>query len=246
MVESNEESSGISDPRVRRLRPEPGTPPSGARAFYGFLGDSDRPGRLRIYLTRSLDSYAEFSADDVVYREPIAADRAPFVGEIATRVEVRGDAPVDIVRSSRAADVPTFDVAVRFRRLPIIMASDSGGLSHDPITLEAEPTDFENPCRTSLFAPPCDATFGPVPTGGGGGGGGGDTDGRTATVPAHTDVGMTQCGTCHTDIGFTQCGTCNTDIGFTQCGTCNTDIGFTQCGTCHTDIGQTECDDCRV
>lgn len=206
-----------SDPRVSRLRPEPGALPQGTRALYGLLGDSDREGWRRLYLTRALDSYAEFRAEDVVVASQIPPDEHPFLGEQATRVELAREARVDIVRNRRAVDLDEFDLDVRFTRLRgVVFQSDS--FSHDKVVPEVDRSPFNrDPCRTSLFAPPCNENFGPLPA-----------SFDAPCPPPQSD----DCGPVHTDPGHTACGTCHTDVGHTQCGTCLTDPGQTQCGDC--------------
>ena len=101
------------DPLVARLRPDPSQPPEPTRTLEGVLGDSDRPGFRRVYVTPELDQYAEFRTDDVISVADIPPDQPPFLGEPATRVTLRRDAPVDFTRSHRARPLDEFDLDVR-------------------------------------------------------------------------------------------------------------------------------------
>jgi hypothetical protein len=216
------------DPRVERLRPQPGVPPLRTRALVGLWGDSDRDGRARLYLTHDLAVYAEFLLADVIVATEIPPDRAPFMGDQATRVELPRDADVDITRSKRAADIDEFDLDVRFGRA---RAASVGFASSGPDECTKAPEDTQWPCGETCDPFLCRTFIGP-----GGGqcppGGGDGTVAESAGCPTGTCVGETQCGTCNTDYGATRCGTCNTDFYATQCGTCYTDFGATQCGGC--------------
>jgi hypothetical protein len=219
MTDSDEGPRGRpQDPRVERLRPQPGVPPLRTRALEGLWGDSDRDGRARLYLTRDLAVYAEFLLADVIIATEIPPDRAPFIGEQATRVELPRDADVDITRSKRAADIDEFDLDVRFGRA---RAASVGFASSGPNECTKAPEDTEFACGHTCDAFLCKTFVGP---GGGecppGGGPGGGPVVESADCPTGTCVGETQCGTCTTDVGATQCGTCNTDFGATQCGGC--------------------------
>ena len=68
--------SGPQDPHVERFRPRPDEPPQPRIALSGLLGDSDRPGHRRLYLTASLDYYVEFKIDDVLATASIPPERA--------------------------------------------------------------------------------------------------------------------------------------------------------------------------
>jgi hypothetical protein len=104
------------DPRVELLRPDPSQPATQVRTLRGLWGNSDRPGYKRLYLSSSLESYAEFRVEDVLDVADIAPQRAPFVGEQATRVTLRRDAHVDITHSRRAGAADPFDLDIRFGR----------------------------------------------------------------------------------------------------------------------------------
>ncbi len=71
--------------------------------------------RRRVYLTRDLESYAEFDAADFLGYEDVPAESSPIPGVAATRVSLKRGAPVDFVyrhRSSVAAH-DQFDLDVR-------------------------------------------------------------------------------------------------------------------------------------
>jgi hypothetical protein len=87
------------------------------RILEGLLGDSDREGYKRLYFTRELDHYAEFRAEDVVFREPIPPDQPPFFGQQATRVGIRRDAPIEFTRVRTPKPVDEFDLDVRLAGL---------------------------------------------------------------------------------------------------------------------------------
>src|SRR5918994_797236 len=103
-AKKSDASGKQQDPRVERLRPDPSEPPPRARSLAGLWGDSDRTGFRRLYLTSDLDAYAEFRVEDVLGTVDIPPERAPFLGEQATRIELRHDAPVDITHSHRVGD----------------------------------------------------------------------------------------------------------------------------------------------
>jgi len=101
------------DPFVERLRPDPSRPPEAVRILEGLLGDSDREGYKRLYFTRELDHYAEFRAEDVLFREPIPSEQAPLVGQQATRVGLRREATIEYTRLRTPRPVDEFDLDVR-------------------------------------------------------------------------------------------------------------------------------------
>src|SRR5258708_6489646 len=96
---ARESASRQQDDYVRRLRPDPVQPPPRTIQFAGLLGDSDRPGRRRLYFNRALDYYAEFRHEDVLHIENIPPEQPPLVGIEATRVTLRRDAQIDFTRS---------------------------------------------------------------------------------------------------------------------------------------------------
>ena len=100
------------DTLVERLRPDPSQPPTPVRVLDGLLGDSDRPGFRRLYLTRQLDYYAEFRDEDVLVVK-IEPDQPPFLGEQASRVTLRRDATIEYTRVQTARPLDEFDLDVR-------------------------------------------------------------------------------------------------------------------------------------
>lgn len=66
---------GPQDPLVERLRPDPSQLPETGLTVSGLLGDSDRPGHRRLYLTKGLDYFIEFSVGDV-----LDSSRIPPIG----------------------------------------------------------------------------------------------------------------------------------------------------------------------
>ncbi|MFP5417118.1 MAG: hypothetical protein ACLGHZ_09675 [Actinomycetes bacterium] len=99
MDESTPFSNRPPDPFVAARIDDPSAPPPRTFTLAGLLGDSDRPGRRRLYLNTRLDFWAEFLTDDVRAVEPVAPDQPPFMGLDATRVTLARDARVDYVRT---------------------------------------------------------------------------------------------------------------------------------------------------
>lgn len=86
-----------ADRLARQLRPDPGTP-SGAVAFTGYLGASERPDRVRLYVDPELRSWLEVARDDVLHRDRVGA---PPEAADATVLWVRRTATVG--RDARSA-----------------------------------------------------------------------------------------------------------------------------------------------
>ena len=228
------------DPIVGDLRPGPSQPPERSVTLTGFLGDSDRDGFRRLYFTRSLDSYAEFRAEDVLRTGPIAADQAPFVGEQATRVTLRAAATIQYTRIRTVAPVDDFDIDVRLgeytasRRASAIFLTGPGDTfcGDCPAT---PGTCAETQCGT------CATDCGTCATNCG-------TCGR-ATCAGTCD---TRCGTCgQATCGEATCVTCQTCGRATCEGTCATACGTcfgtcaTECGTCGgATCGEVTCNTC--
>jgi hypothetical protein len=100
---------------VARLRPEPGAAAERTIALRGFPGDSDRDGYQRLYLSSSLDHYAEFAVQDMVYAStPSQADNVSL-GLGAVEVRIREDAIIDYTWSRSGRDADPFDLDVRLR-----------------------------------------------------------------------------------------------------------------------------------
>ena len=223
-------SSRPPDPFVKARVSDPSMPPVGALSLSGLLGDSDRPGRRRLYLTTRLDYYLEFLTDDVVAIEDIGPDQPPFIGLDATRVTLVRDAAVDYTRSQVKPTTDPFELQAR-----AVRATMSSSL--DAQTWEAE-------CPGPSFWGDCGTDFGC----------GSEQDcpsGFTVCKP-HT-CNCTD-NTCRTDCAQATCAdtlqTCNTNCNQATCGgtcqTCNTNCGQATCGgtcqTCNTNCGQAGCD----
>jgi hypothetical protein len=206
------------DPRVERLRPDPGEPAIRTRSLDGLWGDSDRPGYARLYLTRDLGVYAEFRVEDVVVTAEIPEERAPFVGEQSTHIELPRDANVDITHTRLAGDIDEFDLDIRLGAR--IRFASVGYASSGPNECTKAEDDTEFPCGHTCDPFLCKTFIGP---GGGqcpdGGRGGGSNDCTDTCVTCETCE--TQCVPCYSQYGHTACGTCYTDPGQTECGGCN-------------------------
>jgi hypothetical protein len=107
------DAEGRQDPIVERRRPQPSEPAVRGLTLKGFLGDSDRRGCRRLYFTRNLDYYAEFSIEDVVDTARIPEDRLPFLGEPASEVTLKAGAKFEYTRSIPARIPDEFDLDVR-------------------------------------------------------------------------------------------------------------------------------------
>jgi hypothetical protein len=226
------------DPLVARLRPDPSQPPEPTRTLEGVLGDSDRPGFRRLYVTPELDQYAEFRTDDVISVADIPPDQPPFLGEPATRVTLRRDAPVDFTRSHRARPLDEFDLDVRLAAAGRAALSISTFVDCPAETWEAE-------CPGPTWG--CDFTAGC----------GGETvqiticrghtcidvcDTRRTLCDDATCITCRTCNTCRTRCGQATCQTCNQ----ATCQTCQTRCGQATCGTCRTQCGQDTCRTCET
>ena len=196
------------DPFVERLRRDPSQPPQPVRVLEGLLGNSDRAGYHRLYFTREFDSYAEFRAEDVVYREPVPPDQPPFPGLDASRVGIRRDAPVWYTQVRTPRPVDEFDLDIRLARLGpsrgVAAPGETACETHCdacPTCANTCPATCANTCQTCQTR--CDQP----------------------TCPNTCQTCDTRCGTC-----FTQCGTCPGDT----CRTCpgDTCAGPTCVGTC--------------
>ncbi len=141
----------------------------------GLPGSSDRPGYQRLYLTATLDYYAEFLIQDMVSSEAVPADRSPFPGLEATWVSVRRDATISYTRVRSPQPVDEFDLDVRL--------SAAGAAAPSPAVLTNTCGDY---CYTA---------------GGGGGFSCAPTQCRTcysACLPTcNTCAGQYTCGLCY-------------------------------------------------
>jgi hypothetical protein len=230
-----ESGAGHVDEYVRRMRPNPEDPPLRVVVLSGLLGDSDRPGWRRLYLSRDLTRYAEFRDEDLIYREAIPAEQAPMRGFESSRVGVRRGARIDFVVSRQGHPLDEFDLDLR-------IGARGAAARPVPNTLWDCPGDTDFPCflttpctiDSALFtqcddtcAPTCFATCQPT---------------CLATCPTchfGPSCVATQCDTCADTCPATCVNTCNTCQ--TQCGTCQT-----QCGTCQTQCDQATCATCRT
>lgn len=262
MATSTSDSDDINarppDPFVAARHRDPAEAPVPTVTLRGLLGDSDREGRRRLYLTTRLDYYAEFATEDVVEVADIPADQPPFRGLDATRVALRHGARVDYVSSRIAGPEDEFDLDVR-RVHPArgrMTAADPQVLPPFEQTFFVCPWSAVTVCKIDGCADPvtgactvvvtcagtCRDTCGPT-CGGSCGGTCGDVscDGtcRGETCQG-TCFGTCGEGTCFGTCGEATCGqhTCGTCGGATcdrqTCGTCGeaTCVGQTCFGTC--------------
>ena len=101
---------------VSRLRPDPSAPVAPTLSFTGFIGDSDREGHSRLYLTRELDYYVEFGQGDVVSVETVPADAKPFLGQEVSRVRLLRTAQLEFTRTRTARPLDEYDLDALVRR----------------------------------------------------------------------------------------------------------------------------------
>ena len=189
------------DPFVEARVGDPAQPPTRSFTVAGLLGDSDRPGRRRLYVTTGLDYFVEFDVGDVLAVEAVAAEEPPFPGLDATRVTLSADAVLEwVLRRRVGVDPFALDVSTeRFGLLPI---------RNDVVVPAFTRTGGCNGCftgtgtRETCAAPfglsgcPCLTDFGTFPTRA-------RTDATCNQVTCHTCEG-TSCVTC----GEHTCGTC--------------------------------------
>jgi len=230
--ESGSDEELSQDAFVERLRPDPSQPPQSTVSLAGLLGDSDRQGFRRLYFTRSLDHYAEFRAEDVVYSEPIPPEQGPLVGTEATRVGIRRGAPIEYTRTG-AAEGDEFDIDVR------LGAPGMGsGPALPPETWEAEcPGPTWGGCDQTLVTCGCETVQITICRG--------HTCADVCTDTCRTECGQRTCETCRTQCGQATCQatcqTCQTRCGQATCQTCQTQCGQATCHTCQTRCGQATC-----
>ncbi|MDT5203167.1 MAG: hypothetical protein QOH34_4689 [Mycobacterium sp.] len=111
--DNSKDVQGPQDPLVQRRRPDPVAPPVAGKTLTGFLGDSDRAGHRRLYLTTSLDYYAEFAIEDVLDTTHVVAEQPPFIGEDATRIVLKQDATVAYTRTRTTPPPDIFDLDIQ-------------------------------------------------------------------------------------------------------------------------------------
>lgn len=105
----NDEANGNES---RRLEPDPyvlevrgdirreaNEPMPRIRTLQGWLGESDRPGSWRLYLTPELDEYLEVGEEDIIATHALDAAQAPLGGTV---LNVRSDAEIQHVSSTTA------------------------------------------------------------------------------------------------------------------------------------------------
>ncbi|MGW7450014.1 hypothetical protein [Streptomyces sp. NPDC054787] len=104
---------GPQDPLVSRFRPDPGREPEHGLTLKGFLGDSDREGYRRLYLTKGLDYYVEFRTDDVIDTVRIPPEQPPFIGTEATELTLRKGADIAYTHTGSVRVPDEFDLDIR-------------------------------------------------------------------------------------------------------------------------------------
>ena len=113
----SETPDGLDRPQdavVQKQRSLPDAPlPDPTLRMVGFLGDSDRDARRRLYFNRDLDYYAEFHAEDVLEMSDKPADAAPFIGEQGTVVTLHRGATVEFTRVRSGRPIDEYDLDVR-------------------------------------------------------------------------------------------------------------------------------------
>jgi hypothetical protein len=234
---ASEEPSGgedpfAQDPHVERLRPDPSAPPAEVATLVGLAGKSDRADRVRLYLNRALNYYAEFRREDIVYTEPVPPDQPPMLGLKATRVGIRRDALIEYTRSTRVLPRDQFDLDVRFA------APLRRGAAR---LLPLQPETWEAECPGPSWFDACPTDFGC----------GQDTV-QITICRGHTCVDVCTDATCRTDCNQATCNTCRTACNQATCVTCNTcqtacnQATCVTCNTCQTACHQATCNTCRT
>jgi len=229
-----ESESGAAhvDDYVRRMRPNPEGPPQRVVVLSGLLGDSDRPGWRRLYLSRDLNRYAEFRDEDLVYREAIPAEQAPMRGFESSRVAVRRGARIDFIVSRQGHPLDEFDLDLR------IGSRGAAGQGIPPTRLWGwcpDSLDFACvdtlDCQLDTVAGRTCVTCFDCPTQGD----------RTCVTCGQATCLATPCGTCETCGEATcqatcanTCPTCANTCPATCANTCDT-CNRTQCGGCPTE-----------
>lgn len=81
-------------PLVTQVNPEDNSP-SNPVVLIGFIGPSKKTGQVRLYMSLSFDSYVDLPSAGIVATQPVDSqdENSP------TRVWVRSDTKIDIVRS---------------------------------------------------------------------------------------------------------------------------------------------------
>ncbi len=110
MAENEDISKRPPDPFVAARINDPTAAPPATLTLVGLLGDSDRPGRRRLYLNTRLDYWVEVRTEDVLAVEDVGPGQPPFQGLDATRLTVARDAALDYVRTAGAGASDPFSV----------------------------------------------------------------------------------------------------------------------------------------
>lgn len=220
-------TSRPQDPYVTERHP---TVPARSFQLVGLLGDSDRSGRRRLYLTTALDYFVEFRTSDVVAVASVPPEEPPFVGLDATRVTLDTGAALDWVQRSPGPHDPFALEAldrITLPPFPTTRGADCPGMTH-PFG-ESEGTC---PPRSGL-AWTCRGG-GPAPGGHphpGGGFGVWPTEGEACRT-VHASCATCDQSTCVTCTGTT-CESCR--------GTCEVSCGGTCDGRCLASVDPAWC-----
>ena len=211
MAEPNGMKNRPEDPFVRSNRAAGGGAPI---VLAGLLGDSERAGSRRLYLTTGLDYFVEFRTEDVVGVEDVPPDQPPFPGLDATRVNLIPGASVDWVRRGTPGGSDPWLLQARedivLPRFPETWEARCPGVTH-----HFGESDFD---RCNGLAGTTGGVFGPLPT-------------------AATRCGEATCATCRqgtcVTCGRGTCVTCEGVGCVTQPATCQT------CGRATCEPGRT-------
>jgi hypothetical protein len=98
------------DPLVATLIPDPAKGPPNTILLRGYLGKGSAPRVWRLYLTASLDEYAEIQEDDILHR-------VSFPDDQGTAIWVRRTTPIQYVR-------------VQTQEVPADLLSEAGAVPH--------------------------------------------------------------------------------------------------------------------
>ncbi|WP_298131617.1 hypothetical protein [Micropruina sp.] len=231
MVDPGDLVNRPEDPFVRN-RTVAGGPRRDVVTLAGLLGDSDRAGCRRLYLTTQLDYFVEFRTDDVVAVDDVAPGDVPFPGLDATRVTLNGGATLDWVRRAvPSSDAFALEVSDAIVLPPFVETWEAQCIG---VTVHFGQSDFD-PCQGGR-GNPGGGTFGQWPTQGG----------RTCATCNQATCATCDQGTCVSCIGGT-CQTCQGPRCATMPGTCQTcqrltcDPGCVETATCASCLGT--CDD---
>jgi hypothetical protein len=123
-------SSFAQHPLVTGIRPNPSEPPLRSIELVGFPGDTERSEYQRLYLNSTLDYYAEFALNDVLYASVVPAEISPFPGHEVVSVRIRAEAAVDYTRTLTGDELDDFDLDVRIEAQQFALQTMmSGGAS---------------------------------------------------------------------------------------------------------------------